>query len=72
MSPIDPTPDRHDSCHHQDTSAGDTFGGLGTSKEYCEEEARRVERPPIVQFSRDREVRPRLHWYCYRELEAEV
>jgi hypothetical protein len=28
----------YDSAHHLDTSEGDTFGGLGTSKEYREED----------------------------------
>ena len=29
--------DPHASCHHEQTSQGDTFGGLGTSKEVWEE-----------------------------------
>jgi hypothetical protein len=32
----------YDSCHHKDTSIGDTFGGLGTSREFREEDLRQV------------------------------
>lgn len=28
----------HDSCHHSNTTSGDTFGGLGTSREFREED----------------------------------
>lgn len=34
-----PNPDPHDSCHHRPTSLGDTFGGIGTSREYREEDS---------------------------------
>ena len=34
---VDRTP-RYDSCHHIDTTPGDTFGGIGTSEEVRIEE----------------------------------
>jgi hypothetical protein len=32
----------YDSAHHVDTSEGDSFGGMGTSREYREEEIPRL------------------------------
>ena len=32
---------QHDSCHHVDTSLGDSFGGMGTTREYRDEEITR-------------------------------
>jgi hypothetical protein len=37
MAPGD-NPEPHDSAHHTETSLGDTFGGLGTDREFREEE----------------------------------
>jgi hypothetical protein len=37
MTP-EPNVNPHDSAHHKKTSIGDTFGGLGTDREFREEE----------------------------------
>jgi hypothetical protein len=41
--------DPYDSCHHIDTTDGDTFGGLGTSREFREEELPRL-RPENLDY----------------------
>ncbi len=41
MTPGDNT-SPYDSCHHKDTTEGDTFGGLGTSREFREEDLQRM------------------------------
>lgn len=48
--------DPHASCYHRRTSLGDTFGGLGTSREYREEDVWAAREQP--EREPDRPARP--------------
>ena len=50
----------YDSCHHQDTTYGDTFGGIGTCKEYHEEEIPRLRPAPFDAIDQLRVCAPEL------------
>lgn len=49
---------QHDSCHHVDTSLGDTFGGIGTDREYREEEITRGRLANCFDLVQSRDILP--------------